>query len=376
MNSIYLDNAATSYPKPENVKKAVFTALTRFGANPGRSSYKMSADTSLAVYEARSNIARFFNFNNSENVIFTKNCTEAINIVLFSILKSGDHVLISDLEHNSVVRPIEKLTETGVSYTIIKTSLKSDEETIDNFRKAIKPNTRLVVCTAASNAFGMRLPFVRIAALCHIYDIKFCLDAAQAAGIVKIDMENTDIDYLCAPGHKGLFGIMGTGILLTKNKLSPLLYGGTGTSSLLLTQPVEMPEALESGTLNVPGILSISAGIDFINHKKIEKILIDELQKTRFVYKNLEKNHKITLYTDIPCENKSVPVLSFNVKNKNCEDVADFLSSKGIAVRAGLHCSPLAHKKMGTTEGTVRISPCVFTDMNNLNYLVKCINNI
>ena len=373
MNEIYLDNAATSFPKPELVANSVNKAIKIYGANPGRSSYLMSQKTAEEIFNTRLKIANFFNLEKCENVIFTKNCTEAINIVLFSKLKEGDHIVISDLEHNSVLRPVHYLTKKGVSYSIFRT-YESDEETLSSLRSSIKNNTKLMLCTAASNVFGFKLPISKLCALCHIYEIETCIDAAQLAGIDRIDMKNQSIDYLCIPSHKGLYGIMGSGALLCSNdKLSPLSYGGTGTLSLNSEMPDFLPDMLESGTLNVPGILSMSAGIDFINSIGIDRIFTSELNKTIKIYNAFSDIKKVILYTNKPQKSTFVPLLSFNIKDKNCEEVAEFLSKYNICVRSGLHCSPLAHKKLGTLNGTVRVSTSMFNTDKQIDFFINTI---
>lgn len=368
---IYLDNAATSYPKPQTVRTAVSQSLVKYGANPGRGSYKMAVDTSTVIYETRKKVKDFFGAKSEEDVMFTKSCTESINTVLFSKLKKGDHVVISDLEHNAVLRTVTALKDRGVDYSIFKVSLEDDNETIDNLRKALKQNTKLVVCTWASNVFGFILPIHRLCALCHVYDIEICVDAAQTAGHFKINMG--DIDYLCVPSHKGLFGIMGSGILLTDKAVDPLVYGGTGSSSLSYSQPLDKPDGLESGTANVAGIVSILAGIEFIEKIGIEKLEKDEYKKTLYLYNALKNNNKIILYTEY--NQRYTPLISFNIKDVDSETVGGYLSRKNIAVRCGIHCAPLAHKKMNSQNGTVRISPSCFTSYQDLDYFVKNIRN-
>ncbi|MFI3324975.1 MAG: aminotransferase class V-fold PLP-dependent enzyme [Clostridia bacterium] len=370
---VYLDNAATSYPKPKIVQNTVSQSLIKYGANPGRSSYKMAVETSTVVYKTRTKIKGFFKAKSEEDVIFTKSCTEALNMVILSKLKAGDHVVISDLEHNAVVRAVHALKEKSVEYSIFKVSLEDDNETIDNLRKALKPKTKLVVCTAASNVFGVKLPIHRLTALCHIYDIEICVDAAQGAGHFDIDISKSDIDYLCLPAHKGMFGIMGTGILITNKLIKPLIYGGTGTSSFSYVQPTDKPDALESGTLNVAGIMSLSAGIDYINNKSIEKIETVEKTKINYLYNKLENIDNVILYINNPLN--IAPVISLNIKDVESEVVGAYLSRKNIAVRCGIHCAPLAHLKLNTENGTVRISPSVFTTKEEIDYFIKVLEN-
>ncbi len=372
---IYLDNSATTFPKPQPVREAVQRALRDFGANPGRSGYEMSVRTTGAVYDCRRCIAEFFGAKGPECVIFQSNCTQALNLVLKGALKRGDHAVVSDLEHNAVMRPLRALQEQGVSYTVAETFPEDNDATMDSFRKAMNDKTRLVVCTHASNVFGIRLPVERISALCHQYGAKICVDCAQTAGVVPIDAEAGGLDYVCAAGHKGLYGPMGTGLLILKDPestLAPLIDGGTGTMSKSFLMPQDPPERYEAGTLNVPGILGLRAGVEFVKRKGVEAICRSEMEKIDYLYNRLAGMPFITLYTPRPREPYYVPVLSFNAAGKTSEEAGEILAKAGVAVRCGLHCAPLAHQKMGTQEGTIRVSPSVFTRKEELDgFLVR-----
>ena len=378
---IYLDTAATSYPKPRNVIYSVNSALQRYGANPGRSGYKMAIETTEMVYKTRKAVSDFFGVEKEENVSFTLNCTFALNMVIKGLLKKGDHAVVSSLEHNAVMRPLEKLKEIGVSYTKAKVYPGNNDETVNSFRKAIRENTKLVIVTHASNVFGVRLPIERIAALCHVYEIPILVDCAQSAGYLPIDMQKMQIDYICAPGHKGLYGLMGTGLLLAKSydKLETIIEGGTGTDSLSLVQPMNMPERFESGTINVPGIIGLYAGINFVNKTGRENIQKHGIELTQIIYDELKARKSFILYAPRPSVETSVPVISFNVKGMQSEEVALRLSENNIAVRAGLHCAPLAHECFDTLGlGAVRVSPSAFTSkkdvytfLHTLMYIVK-----
>ena len=378
---IYLDTAATSFPKPKTVLYSVNSALQNFGANPGRSGYKMAIDTTEMIYKTRKSVSDFFGLEKEENVSFTLNCTFALNMVIKGLLKKGDHVVISSLEHNAVMRPLEKLKEIGVSYTKAKVFPENNDETVNSFRKAFRENTKLVITTHASNVWGIRLPIERIAALCHIYEIPILVDCAQSAGYLPIDMQKMGIDYVCAPGHKGLYGPMGTGILIAKNfdKLETIIEGGTGTNSLSLIQPLNMPEKFESGTVNVPGIIGLGAGINFVNKKGIENIQNHGIELTKIIYDELYGRKEFILYAPRPSAETSVPTISFNVRGSSSEEIALKLAKNDIAVRAGLHCAPMAHEFYDTLDiGAVRVSPSVFTTkkdiytfLNTLMYIVK-----
>ncbi len=376
---IYLDNSATTFPKPQGVRQTMHRALVEYGANPGRSGYGMCLRTTQAVYDCRKLAADFFGAPGPECVLFQPSCTQALNLVLKGALKPGDHVVVSDLEHNAVMRPLTALENRGITYTVAKVTPGDNDATLEAFRQAFGPKTRLVVCTMASNVFGIRVPVERITALAHQYGVKVCVDAAQGAGLIPIRMGESGIDYLCCAGHKGLYGPMGTGLLILREPeelLGTLVEGGTGTQSRDLHQPEEAPERYESGTLNVPGILGLGAGIEFVRRRGPKRICREELQKLRYLHSRLSRMGKVRLYTPSPEEPWFVPVLSFNLEGVPSERVGEFLAKGGIAVRCGLHCAPLAHEKLGTLEtGTVRVSPSVFTRKEDMDALVLRISH-
>lgn len=377
---IYFDNAATTYPKPTMVYKGCGEALYMFGANPGRSGHEFSMKTAEMVYSARESVADFFNASEVENVVFTPNCTTSINMVLKGLLKKGDHVVISNLEHNAVARPIYRLNKDRmVDYSVAEVHEGKNDRTLYNFNTAIRANTKLVVCTHASNVFGIKLPIREIGAICKSRGILFMVDAAQTAGIVPIDMKKDRIDFLCIAAHKGLYAPMGTGILICENGkiLTSIIEGGTGSSSLDLAQPEQMPDKLESGTVNVVGISGVLYGINTINQVGIKTISSHEFEIVRNIYKQLYYNNRIRLYTGFPDERYHVPVLSFNIVGLDSGYVVDRLSEMGFALRGGLHCAPLAHLSKGTQEtGTVRLCPSMFTTIKESNELCKAIFNI
>ncbi len=338
----------------------------------------MALKASEEIFLARKQTAELFGCDKLENVIFTLNCTAALNTVMQGILKSGDHAVVSSLEHNAVMRPLEKLREKGVSYTVAEVFPCDNDKTVDSFRKAINARTKLVICTHASNVWGIRLPIERLSALCHEYGILFAVDAAQTAGVVPIDVK-CGIDFLCTAGHKGLYGPMGTGVLVVSGEVLPdtLVQGGTGSNSMSYEQPEELPDRFESGTPNYSGIVGLRAGIGFVSSKTPEKIAMHEHTLIRYLYRELAKRDNILLYTPEPTEEYFVPILSFNVRDKDSEAVSAYLNKKGIAVRAGLHCSPAAHQMMGTlSTGAVRVSPSVFTKMAEMDYFLSAIRSI
>ncbi len=372
---IYFDNAATTGQKPQRVINAVNNALLHLSANPGRSGHKLSENTAAKVFSVREKTADFFGATGPENVVFTANCTASLNFVIKGVLKSGDHCVISDLEHNAVLRPLHKW---GVKYDIAEVSLVDDEITVNNFKKLIKPNTKMVICTGASNVIGKLLPIEKIGEMCRENNILFTVDAAQIAGVIPIDIKKMNIDYLCIAAHKGLYAPMGIGILIAEKPINnTIIEGGTGTNSLEITQPDFLPERLESGTVNVAGIIGVGAGIDFVKTLGTNKIHRVEMQLLTSLYNRLLKDENIILYTPNFNAENYAPVLSFDVKGLTSGETADELNKNGIAVRAGFHCAPLAHKKIGTEEsGTVRISPSIFNMPWEIDYLVRKIRLI
>lgn len=363
---IYFDNAATTGKKPQSVIDAVNYSLKNLCANPGRSGHLLSQKAALAVYESRKKTSDFFGSSGAETVVFTANCTTAINYVLKGVLSAGDHIVISDLEHNAVMRPLKSM---NIDFSIASVSLNSDEETLENFKKAIKHNTKMIFCTAASNVIGKILPIKEIGNLCKQKGLLFGVDAAQAAGVLSINMVDMNIDYLCIAAHKGLYCPMGLGILIAQAPINrTIIEGGTGTESINLIQPDTMPEMLESGTINLPAIASVNAGIDFVEKHKA-CLLNYENNLVKKLYNSLQGSD-IVFYTN-PNMNGYAPVICFNIDNIASEHAADILSKNGFALRAGLHCAPTAHKKIGTLkQGTVRFSPSAFNNEKEVDMLV------
>ncbi len=366
---IYFDNAATTGHKPQSVVNAVNFALKKISANPGRSGHTLSQNAAQTVYNTRQRVSDFFGSSGAETVIFTLNCTQSINFVLKGVLSKNDHIVVSDLEHNAVMRPLVAM---GINYTQAAVSLDDDEQTLQNFKAAIKPNTKMIFCTAASNVLGKILPLKKIGLLCKEKGILFGVDAAQGAGVIKIDMLDMNIDYLCIATHKGLYCPMGLGILIARSSIKKtIIEGGTGTDSLKFIQPDVLPEMLESGTINLPAVASVDAGIDFVKSRK--RCIIDyENSLVKQLYKGLQ-NSNVIFYTN-PLNQGYAPVLSFNVYGATSDEVAEYLNKNGFALRAGLHCAPTAHKKIGTLkQGTVRFSPSVFNNAYEVDQLIKTI---
>jgi len=356
---IYLDHAATSYPKPMGVYRAMSQALHRFGANPGRGGYPMSMDTAEMIARCRMAAATFFGVHDERRVIFTSGCTHALNIVINSFTSGGGRIAVSDMEHNAVMRPLHAVSPRYPVYDVAAVIPGDTEATLAAFRRVITPRTRAIVCTHASNVTGEVMPIAALGALAHEHSIPLVVDAAQSAGHLSIDMTRDDIDYLCVAGHKGLCGPMGTGMLICRGdtKLSPLMTGGTGSRSASFEQPHDFPDRLESGTPNVAGIAGLFAGIERVRRIGISRIAKHEQALVTALYDAFSKLHGVTLYTSRPGAGTHTGVLSVNVDGISPDDVAQALAVNGVAVRAGLHCAPAAHRKIGTFPlGTVRFS--------------------
>ncbi len=375
---IYLDNAATSYPKPVEVVEAVKNSMIFYGANPGRSGHDFSVKTAEEVFLTRSKINDFFNGYGSEYVSFFSNCTYALNIAIKGIVKKGNHIVISSLEHNSVLRPVYALKMSGIAdFTVFKVD-ENEEILLNNFRKSFRKNTKLCVVTAVSNVFGNILPLKKMSDIAHKNGALFFVDGAQGAGVVDIEMKTMGIDCLCVPGHKGLLGPMGTGALLHKNlQFSPIVQGGTGTSSFDYTQPSGYPERLESGTLNVPGICGLKKGIETVENIGVSEIFERESDLCELLFYGLKQMPNIKLYREDYNRKKYAPIVTFNVKNYHSEHFSSLLNDNGFAVRGGYHCSPLAHKFYGTEKvGAVRVSPSFNTEEKDIKNLLNLIRKI
>lgn len=366
---IYLDNAATTCTKPCGVRRAFAEALSKYSANPGRSGHALSVRAAEEIYAARQKACGFFGGSDPAGVVFTLNCTQAVNMVLKGILSPGDHCVVSCLEHNAVMRPLHALSAAGVTYSAARVHPGDGAATAAEFERLIRPNTRLVMCMHASNVWGIRLPVEKIGEVCRRRGVLFAVDAAQSAGVLPIHMRAMNIDFLCVAPHKGLYAPAGTGMLISAADapLKTIIEGGTGTLSANLEQPEELPERLESGTVNTPGICALSAGIDFVKKKTVQCIHEYEMDLIKQLYEELDSIKGVKLYTEYPSEETGTAVLSFNAGDILSEETADHLNKEGFAVRAGLHCSPAAHGFMGTMEsGAVRVSPSVFSTARDM----------
>lgn len=368
---VNFDNAATTYPKPKEVRLAVNNAVEMLGGNAGRGGHQLAARTSAAVFSSRETIAEFFGAE-AENVVFTLNCTAALNMAVKGIMHDGGHLIISGMEHNSVARPVAALAIEKKIMLSVADVYSNDEMTVDSFRNHIRPDTKAIVCTYASNVTGQLMPIKKIADLCKEKGICFIVDGAQVCGIIDVKLSD-GINILCTAGHKGLYGVTGTGLLITdgKYKIHPIIEGGTGSSSTGLKQPDFLPDSLESGTMNVLGAISLKSGIDFINRIGIERIRRHEERMCDIFINGLKNDKRIKIYRRNECE--YVPIVSFNISGVPSEKTAQLLSEKGFCLRAGFHCAALAHSTLGTDNGTVRFAPSVFSREKDVIRLVKTI---
>ena len=372
---IYFDNSAVTYPKPRECNLCVDNIFRKYAFNIGRGGYRESMRAAEKVFEVRELAAKLFN-TKSSCIVFTKNCTEALNYAIKGIAKKGDHFIISSLEHNSVTRCVKKLCDDGViSFDIANFSYVKNEA-IDNFRSHIKSNTKAIICTVSSNVFGVLNPIEEIGRLCREKNINFIVDASQGAGLFNIDMKKCNIDFLCTSGQKYLYGPMGTGILAVNSskRLNTVIEGGTGSKSLSLSQPEIMPDRFESGTLNVPGIILLGKGIEYIKKVSINSIYNSELNLIRYLYEMLCEIKGVKLYTPYPEFNAFSPILSFNVNGFSSEKTAALLAENNICTRGGYHCSPLAHKTFKTYDsGTVRVSLGCFNSKKDCEKLINVV---
>ncbi|MFH1288706.1 MAG: aminotransferase class V-fold PLP-dependent enzyme [bacterium] len=375
---IYMDNAATSFPKPEAVYQKMDYYMRHIGGNPGRSGHQMAIKADEMVYQTREKIKKIFNISDSENIIFTANATMSLNFGLKGILDKGDEVISSSLEHNSVCRPLSSLKKKGVKINWIPCSKEGFLDP-DDIKKAITKKTKLVVINHASNVAGTIAPIKEIGNITKKYGICFFVDAAQSAGTIPIDVEKDNIDMLACSGHKSLLGPQGTGILYVRGglKLKTLIEGGTGSSSESEKQPELMPDKFESGTLNMVGIAGLNAGIEFLLKKGLDKIYNKKKTLVEKFLQKLTNMEKIKIYGPKDA-NKIVPIVSFNLKSVDPSEVGYLLNERfKIMTRSGLHCSPLAHKTVDTFPlGTIRVSFGYFNTEEEVDYLVDSLGEI
>lgn len=360
MNYIYLDNASTTFPKAPNVANAMANYITNYGININRGSYALAYDVEDIIYTTRQRLNTLFNGHDPSQVIFTQNVTMSLNMVIKGLLKAGDHVLISAMEHNAVMRPLTQLLDKGITFDVIPCD-KTGFVQLESIEALIRPNTVAMIINHASNVCGTIQPIESIGAICKAHNLHFIVDAAQTAGVIPIDVKACHIDALCFTGHKGLLGPQGIGgIILTKEMaqtLIPLIAGGTGSFSHLETMPTNMPDAFEAGTLNLPGIIGLNEGVSYIESVGMENIHNHELALTKAFLKGLHSITGVNIIGKQDIQDRTA-VVSIIIDGMDAASIAYELETKyHIMTRVGLHCAPRAHQTLGTyPEGTVRFS--------------------
>ena len=375
----YLDNAATSFPKPPQVAIEMHRCIDYYCGNAGRGSHRLSLFSANKIYECRELICNLLNAIAPENIVFVPSCTYGLNLIIKGLLKQGDHVLISDMEHNSVFRPISRLSNEGKitfdTFSALSAADKSDEGILTEIKNKLRKNTKLLICTHQSNICSFKLPIEKIGALCKKYNILFAVDAAQSIGHYEIDVQRMNISYLASPGHKGLYGPQGSAFIVFNSQilLEPLIEGGNGIYSLESTMPDFLPERHEVGTLPLPSIVGLSEGIKEINSRKISEIAAHEQELFVHLRNGLLNIDGITVYAPTFEGN----TLSFNHQNLSAERICALLDQDNICVRAGFHCSALGHTSLGTREsGTVRVSFGIYNTKKDVDKLLSIISKI
>lgn len=375
---IYLDNAATTFKKPNSVYDAVIDCMKNYGANPGRGSHKLAMKASRKIYEARENIAKLFNIDNPMNIIFTSGATESLNLAIKGIVKEGDHIITTSMEHNSVIRPIKTLEKYGISNTIVNCE-EDGSLNVKKLEKEIKENTKLIVTTHASNVCGTLIDIKEIGEIAKKYNILYLIDASQTAGVYDIDVKSFNVDMIACAGHKSLFGPQGVGILYIKEGLNinSLKEGGTGSSSLELYQPDIFPDKYESGTPNTQSIAGLNEGIKFILDVGTKNIREKEEKLCEYMLSRLKEINDIKIYGIIDSK-KRAPVISINIGDLDSGEISFLLDSEyDIATRPGIHCSPLAHKTLGSLkQGAVRFSIGYFNTKKEIDTTIDALKNI
>ena len=376
----YLDNAATSWPKPEAVYQAMDNFMRHTGANPGRSAHQLSIEAGRIVYETREALDMLLGIGDPTRIVFTSNATEALNVVIRGLLHPGDHVITSSMEHNSVMRPLRHMEKLGVEVTVVKCSSEGFLNPYD-IEQAVGPHTRLVILNHASNVVGTLLPVAEVGQITRRRGVLLMIDAAQTMGCYPVDVEEMHIDLLAFSGHKGLYGPQGTGGLYIRkgieSSIEPLKYGGTGSRSEHEYQPDFLPDKYESGTPNTVGLAGLGAGVRFVLEHGVTEIQKREWALTESLTDGLKNISGVTIYGDSD-PGKRVAVVSFNISGLTPSEVAMQLEEDcEIMCRPGLHCAPSTHKTLGTfPQGTVRLSPGYFTSDDDIEGTLKAVRRI
>ncbi|MBP7175729.1 MAG: aminotransferase class V-fold PLP-dependent enzyme [Thermoclostridium sp.] len=375
---IYLDNAATSWPKPPQVIQAMSDLMKRGCANPGRSAHDMGRQADDAVMHTRELLARLFNISDPMRIAFMPNATYGLNMAIHGVVKDGDRVVATMMEHNSVLRPLKTLEEAGKIQLELIQPDKLGKISSQSIRRAVTKKTALFCMTLSSNVTGAVMPIAEAGRHCRANNVLFLLDAAQGAGVIPVDVQSLGVDLLAFPGHKGLLGPQGTGGVYVREgvELQPIIQGGTGSFSDQLTQPRVLPDMLESGTLNVPGIVGLGKGVHFILEKGIGTIRQKKMMLLKKLFSGLERETRIQIYSPPPEQNSGIIALS--VQDMDSAEVGYILNKNfGILVRNGLHCAPCAHQALGTRDrGLVRLSPGFFNTENDMDLTVKALQKI
>ncbi|EKO1914209.1 aminotransferase class V-fold PLP-dependent enzyme [Clostridium botulinum] len=378
---IYLDNAATTYPKPEKVYSSILNYMKNVGASPGRGGYENALTGDRMVYKCRQSLINLFNFNKIENVIFTSNITASLNILIKSIVKDDWHVITSSMDHNSVIRPLVSLEKSNKIELDILNCSEEGLINIEDFKNTIKDNTKLVVLSHASNIVGTIQPLETIGKICKEKGIYFIIDSAQTAGVLPLDFQNLNCNALAFTGHKALLGPQGIGGFIIDDKLNNIatnfIEGGTGSLSESTLQPDFLPDKFESGTMNTPGIAGLLAGIEYINEEGLNIIKEREEYLSREFINGLLNIDSIKVYGPLDASLRTATI-SINSSKIDNSELGFLLDNKfGIMVRTGLHCAPLAHKTIGSfPQGTLRFSFGVFNDIKDINYALYALNSI
>lgn len=361
---IYFDAGATTLQKPPAVRRAMYEAVGTL-SSPGRGGYPSTRRAEELDLSCRTLAAELFHVDDPARVVFTFNATHGLNIAIHTLVRPGARVVISGYEHNAVTRPLHAIP--GVEIVVADGALFDPEGMVEELRRGLEEKTDAVVCTHVSNVFGYVLPIERIAALCREKNVPLIVDASQSAGVLPVDMAALGASFIAMPGHKGLYGPQGTGLLLCGGESAPLLYGGTGSQSLLQTMPTELPDRLEAGTHNMPGIAGLREGLRFVKRQGVGRIRRHEETLGRYASAGLADIPGVEVFTG----GAQTGVVSFRVRGWDCEELGEALAAEGIALRAGLHCAPLAHRTAGTlTTGTLRFSPSVFNRREEVDALI------
>ena len=375
---IYCDNGATSWPKPPQMLAEMTHFINEVGGSPGRSGHTLSMESERIAFGVRNTLSKMFNIADPQQIAFTKNVTEALNYVIQTMVESGDHVITTSLEHNSVMRPLRLMESKGLELTVVQCDALGFCS-VDKIRESIKPNTKMIVINHASNVIGTIQDVTAIGKIARENNLIFVIDSAQSAGLIPIDVEAMNIDFLCFTGHKGLLGPTGTGGVYANPRfaLKPLMAGGTGSNSDLEVQPEVMPDVWENGTLNIVGIAGLAGSLAFVNQVGVSAIHQREMELTQAFIDGVKDVPGVTVYGPLDAAKKTA-VTSINIDGVVCSEVGDILDRAfGIMTRTGLHCAPAAHKTIGTfPKGTVRFGFSYFTTMEEIQKVIEAVKEI